>query len=114
MPTWVYQSGEMESLTSIQVPMALGIALGSLLTLGIFTGDDDSLRGRNGGRIAAGGSLDVKVGPILVHAGAGVASLLPGGPYRRSASRSKSISTSSTSSKARLAAAAFVRSAGVR
>jgi hypothetical protein len=49
--------------------------------LGVFTGDNYSFSGSDGGRIAAGGSLTVKIGPILAHAGAGVASLLTGGLY---------------------------------
>lgn len=85
LPTWVIQKGEMDSLTAVQIPMALQVALGSLLKLnaelGVYTGDDYSFSGDNGGRIATGASLDVKLGPILVHAGAGVASLLTGGVY---------------------------------
>jgi hypothetical protein len=84
-PVFVYQSGSEESLTAIQVPTSTILKLGSLVKLsadlGVFTGDDYSLRGRNGGRIAAGGSLTVKLGPILAHAGAGAASLLTGGLY---------------------------------
>lgn len=82
LPTWVYQSGEMESLQAIQVPMALGVGLGSLLRLnlelGVYTGDDYSLRSRNGGRVATGASLDIKIGPMLFHLGAGAASLITG------------------------------------
>jgi hypothetical protein len=84
-PVWVYQSGTAGSLEGIQVPMSLIIKLGGLVKvsadLGIFSGDDYSFRGRNDGRITAGGSLTVKLGPILAHAGAGVASLLTGGAY---------------------------------
>jgi hypothetical protein len=61
------------------------VALGDLIKvsadLGVFTGDDYSFSGDNGGRISTGGALDLKIGPILVHAGAGVASLLSGGMY---------------------------------
>jgi hypothetical protein len=85
MPSWVRQSGATESLEAVQIPMSAIIKLGSLLKasadLGIFTGDDYSLRARNGGRVTAGGSLTVKLGPILAHAGAGVASLFTGGMY---------------------------------
>lgn len=85
VPAWVYQSGAMESLTAVQIPMSLRVALGDLVKvsadLGIFTGDDYSFSGDNGGRISTGGALDLKIGPILVHAGAGVASLLSGGMY---------------------------------
>jgi hypothetical protein len=87
LPAWVYQAGAMESSEAIQVPLALGIGLGKLLKLnlelGIYTGDDYSLRARNGGRIATGASLDVRISHILIHAGAGAASLLvdPAGVY---------------------------------
>lgn len=85
VPSWVYQKGSAESVTAVQIPMSLIIKLGSLIKvstdLGIFTGDDYSFGGDNGGRIAAGGSLTVKLGPILAHAGVGVASLLTGGFY---------------------------------
>jgi hypothetical protein len=85
VPAWVYQSGTMDSLTAVQIPMSLRLALGDVAKLsadlGIFTGDDYAFSGRNGGRISTGGALDLKVGPILVHAGAGVASLLSGGMY---------------------------------
>jgi hypothetical protein len=84
-PVFVYQSGTAEAATAVQIPTALIVKLGSLLKisadLGIFTGDDFSFRGSNGGRIAAGGSITVKIGPIIAHAGAGVASLLTGGMY---------------------------------
>ena len=84
-PIWVYQSGTDESLTAVQIPLSLIVKLGSLVKVsadaGIFTGDDYAFGGSNGGRIAAGGSLTVKIGPILTHVGAGVASLLSGGAY---------------------------------
>ena len=85
LPTWVYQSGTAESLQAVQIPLALGIGLGSLLRvnleLGVYTGDDYSFSGDEGGRIATGASLDLKIGPMLFHLGAGVASLLTGGVY---------------------------------
>jgi len=85
VPAWVYQSGTMSSHQAVQLPMSLILKLGDVVQtsadLGIFTGDDYSFSGDKGGRIAAGGSLTVKVGPILAHAGAGVASLLTGGLY---------------------------------
>ncbi len=85
VPVFVYQSASAGSLTALQVPTSLILRLGSLLVLtadvGIFTGDDFSLRGKNGGRIALGGSISIKIGPILFHAGAGAASLLTGGLY---------------------------------
>lgn len=84
-PLLVYQSGTAESLTAVQIPTSTIVRLGSLVKLsadlGVFTGDDYSFGGDDGGRISAGGSLTVKLGPILAHAGAGVASLLTGALY---------------------------------
>lgn len=84
-PLWLYQKGELESVEAVQVPMSAIVRLGNVAKLsadlGVYLGDDYSIRGKNGGRIATGGSLTVKLGPILAHAGAGVASLLTGGPY---------------------------------
>lgn len=80
LPKFVFQTGTAENLTAVQVPVSLILALGSLVKLsadaGVFTGDDISLRARNGGRIYLGAALDVKLGPIVAHAGAGFASLL--------------------------------------
>lgn len=85
VPAWVYQSGTMASHEAVQLPMSLILKLGDVVQtsadLGVFTGDNYSFSGDKGGRIAAGGSLTVKIGPILAHAGAGVASLLTGGLY---------------------------------
>jgi hypothetical protein len=84
-PSWVYQKGSVESLQAVQIPMTAIVKLGETLKVsadaGIFTGDDYSFRGKNGGRIAAGGAIDLKVGKIITHAGAGVASLLTGPAY---------------------------------
>jgi hypothetical protein len=81
VPTYVYQSGK----DGLQVPMATIVRLGKVVEasveLGVYSGDDFSFRGVNGGRLATGASLTVKLGPILAHAGAGVASLLTGGAY---------------------------------
>lgn len=85
VPAWVYQSGAMSSLTAVQIPMSLRLALGDVAKLsadlGIFTADDYSFSGDSGGRISTGAALDLKIGPILFHTGAGVASLLTGGLY---------------------------------
>jgi hypothetical protein len=85
VPVVAYQAAEVGSSTAVQLPLALILQLGSLLKvsadLGVFTGDDYSFSGKNGGRISAGGALTVKLGPILAHAGAGFASLLTGGMY---------------------------------
>jgi hypothetical protein len=84
-PLFVYQRGEAEAQTGLQLPLALIVKLGSLLKVsadaGVYTGDDFSFGGDDGGRIAAGGSVTLKIGPIVLHAGAGVASLLTGGLY---------------------------------
>lgn len=86
-PALVIQKGSTENQDAIQIPMSLILKVGSLVKLstdlGVFTGDDISLRAKNGGRIYGGGSLDVKIGPIITHAGAGVASLFTDemGPY---------------------------------
>ncbi|HVK77378.1 MAG TPA: hypothetical protein VM734_28925 [Kofleriaceae bacterium] len=84
-PVFVYQAGTTEAATAVQIPTSTIVKLGSLLKvsadLGVFTGDDFSFRGSNGGRIAAGGAIDIKLGPIVAHAGAGAASLLTGGAY---------------------------------
>ena len=84
-PSWVYQSGTAQSHEAVQVPMSLILAFGSLIKLsadvGVFTGDQYSFSAVDGGRIYLGGALDVKISRIIVHAGAGVASLLTGGAY---------------------------------
>jgi hypothetical protein len=85
LPVFVYQSGTDESLMAVQVPMSTIISLGSLLKvsadLGVYTGDDFTFRGSKGGRLALGAAIDLKIGPIITHAGAGAASLLTGGVY---------------------------------
>jgi hypothetical protein len=48
---------------------------------GVFTGPDYAFSASSGGRIYAGGSLQLEFGPIVGHLGGGVASLLPGGEY---------------------------------
>ncbi len=84
-PVWIYQRGDVESVSGVQVPMTAVVALGSLVKvsadLAVNTGDDYAFGADDGGRIAAGGSLTVKLGPILTHVGAGTASLLAGGVY---------------------------------
>ncbi len=79
MPQWVIQAGSAGSLTAVQVPTSLVVALGSLLKvsadLGVYTGDDYTLRSSKGGRVALGAAIDVKIGPIVTHLGAGAASL---------------------------------------
>ena len=66
----------------MQIPTSLILKIGSLVTrsadLGIYTGDGYALRARKCGRLPLGAALDVKLGPISVHAGAGAASLITG------------------------------------
>ena len=83
LPLYVHQANTGDALDALQVPLALTLKLGSLVKvqveLGIYTGDGLSLHASDGGRVQTGGALDVKLGPILVHAGAGAASLITGG-----------------------------------
>jgi hypothetical protein len=84
-PVLLLQKGEMQNHSAIQVPVSTVIKLGSVVKLGVEaavnTGDDISLQGKNGGRIMVGGSLDLKIGKIIIHTGAGLASLLTGPAY---------------------------------
>jgi hypothetical protein len=84
-PSWVHQSSAMEPLDAVQIPTSLIVRLGSLLQVsadaGVFTGPDYSFAAKDGGRIYGGGSITLKIGPIVTHLGGGVASLLPGGEY---------------------------------
>ena len=79
-PQWVYQKGSEQSLTAVQIPLNLVVNAGDIIKLGtelgVYTGDDYSFGASNGGRIATGVSLDVKIGKIITHAGVGFASLL--------------------------------------
>jgi hypothetical protein len=86
-PAFAYQSGTTEAHDTIQLPVSAMVKLGSLLQvsadLGVFTGDNLKLGPKGGGRISAGASITAKLGPILAHVGAGVASLMtdPAGLY---------------------------------
>jgi len=85
-PSIVYEGGD-DSVTGLQVPVSAAVALGTLVKAsvdaGVYTGDGLDVRPSQGGRIALGAALDVKIGRIIAHAGAGVASLLtdPMGMY---------------------------------
>lgn len=87
LPAWVWQHESSGSLTAVQIPSALIVKLGDVVKLSvdlsIYTGDDYAFRPSKGGRLGTGAALDVKLGPILAHLGAGVASLLTSavGPY---------------------------------
>ena len=80
VPTYVFQTGETENLTALQIPIALALKAGKTVKLstdvGIYTGDDISLKPSSGGRISLGAALDLKIGKVLAHAGAGFASLI--------------------------------------
>jgi len=80
IPTFVYQSGTGEARQGLQVPLALRLGVGSLAKInveaGFYTGDDFSMGPSHGGRIATGLSLDLKISHLVLHAGAGFASLL--------------------------------------
>jgi hypothetical protein len=41
----------------------------------VYTGDDYTFRSSKGGRVSLGAALDVKVWRLILHGGAGVASL---------------------------------------
>ncbi len=84
-PVWVIQKGTTTSHRAVQVPVSTVIRLGELVQAsvdaGLYTGDGYTVRGSKGGRLSAGASLTVKLGPIVTHVGAGAASLLTGGMY---------------------------------
>ncbi|HUS69127.1 MAG TPA: hypothetical protein VMZ28_31540 [Kofleriaceae bacterium] len=84
-PSYVHQSGTDEGLDALQLPTSIVLKMGEVVKLsadlGIYTGDDFSFRGSNGGRTALGASLTVKIGSIVALAGAGLASLQTGGLY---------------------------------
>lgn len=79
-PVFLFQRGEVENLTAVQIPMSLVLQVGNVLVLGaeagINTGDDFSFGAKSGGRISLGVSLDVKIRKLAVHLGTGFASLL--------------------------------------
>lgn len=79
VPQVTFQNTD-DKIVALQVPVSAAVSLGRAFKLaaevGIYTGDDLDPRPSQGGRIAAGAAIDVKVGHILVHAGAGFASLL--------------------------------------
>jgi hypothetical protein len=80
LPAFVFQTGTAENLTAVQIPMSLILSAGSLLKLstdvGVFTGDNYSFSSKKGGRVYLGAAIDLKLGPIIAHAGAGFASLI--------------------------------------
>jgi hypothetical protein len=79
VPHLVYQATD-DTLIGLQVPISAVLSLGKSFKLaldtGIYTGDDFDPRPSKGGRLALGASIDLKISKIIVHAGAGFASLL--------------------------------------
>ena len=84
VPQVVLQYG---SGVAAQIPISARVKLLDLLAVsadaGVFTGEKMRFGAAGGGRIYAGASVDLKLSPILLHLGAGVASLLtdPAGFY---------------------------------
>lgn len=81
LPAFVYQAaGQAEAVTGFQLPLNAMLRAGELLKvsadLGIYSGDDFKLGAADGGRIAIGAGVDIKVGHIALHLGTGLASLL--------------------------------------
>ena len=92
-PSVVYQAGSDDGMggntavTGLQLPIAASVAVGKMLKVsveaGVYTGDDFKLGAADDGRIALGAAVDIKLGKIIAHVGAGVASLItdPAGAY---------------------------------
>lgn len=85
LPQLSWQAGSDGSHGGMQIPFDFTLKLGSVvklaLELGIYTGDGYAFRGSNGARYPIGASLDVKLGPIIAHVGAGFATLWTGPLY---------------------------------
>ena len=79
-PAFVYQPGDPEAIAGAQLPVTALFRAGSIghvgAMVGIYTGDDFKLGAADGGRVAAGLVVDLKVSTIKVNLGAGVSSLL--------------------------------------
>jgi hypothetical protein len=73
-------NGTNDGGAAVQLPLSAAVHLGSLLEVaadtGLYTGNGFSFDAKQNASIFAGGSLTVKVKPVMVHLGAGVASLL--------------------------------------
>lgn len=84
IPQVVLQYG---SGVAVQIPVSAKVRIGDLLQVGadagVFTGEKLKMSAEGGGRIYAGAAAQLKLGPILLLTGAGVASLItgPGGFY---------------------------------
>ena len=69
-------------LPAVQIPASLIVKLGEWMKVsadvGMYTGDDYSFGGDDGGRLSTGAALDLK---LLVHTGAGAVSLITGDAF---------------------------------
>ena len=78
-PAIIYQATD-PAITALQLPVAAAVGLGQAvkvsLETGLYTGDDFALGPKGGGRLALGAAIDLKLTPVLLHIGAGLASLL--------------------------------------
>jgi hypothetical protein len=79
LPQIVFQATD-DKIVALQLPTSAAVSLGETLKvgleLGVYTGDDFDPRPSEGGRIAAGAAIDLKINHIRIHAGAGFATLL--------------------------------------
>lgn len=91
-PSLVYQAAGSagDAVTAVQVPVAASLALSDLLKVsvetGLYTADDFGVTAKDGARLSLGAAVDVRLGKIILHAGAGAASLLvdAASPFYRS------------------------------
>ncbi|HLL24243.1 MAG TPA: hypothetical protein VK427_19060 [Kofleriaceae bacterium] len=79
-PAFVYQGGDPEGITGLQLPVTAMFRAAGLARfgaqLGIYTGDDFGMSAEDGGRIAVGLVADTKVSTVSLQVAAGFASLL--------------------------------------
>ena len=80
LPAVVFQNGSPEKIAGFQLPVNAMLRAGEMLKvsadLGIYSGDDFKIGADDGGRIAIGAAVDVKVSTIALHLGVGLNSLL--------------------------------------
>jgi hypothetical protein len=87
LPALVFQNGDPEKIAGFQLPVNAMLRAGEMLKVsadvGLYSGDDFKVGADDGGRIAIGAAVDIKVGAIALHLGAGLNSLLTSdnGPY---------------------------------
>jgi hypothetical protein len=79
VPQIAYQATS-DQIFALQVPFSAAVSLGQTFKiaaeLGLYTGDDLDPRPAEGGRIAAGAAIDLKISSLKFHVGGGFASLL--------------------------------------